>query len=101
MRQNSISKSKDLVIGTISNNLFDKTKAIYGKEVYGDGRILDNAKSIITDYIPITGDSIYISGLPIYADGLTNRYCYFYADDKTPIGTESSDIGRSLTEKTY
>lgn len=88
------------VIGA-GKNIFDKTKVITGKEVYGDGSIRDRADAQITDYMDVQGfANVYISGLPTYTTSESggNRYAYFYDANKAPIGTNVL-ISASITEK--
>lgn len=79
-------------------NLFDKTAMITNKEVYYDGSIRTQAASAVTEYIPVNGDDLYVSGLFVYT-GL-QRYCYFYDADKLPIGSLIF-MTTDLTEKHF
>ncbi len=67
-------------------NIFDITKVKNGYEVYGDGSLHEEDKSVISDFIYVRGKKlICFNNLPIYSG--YDRYCYFYDADKNPIGT--------------
>lgn len=77
---------KDADVLTVDGlNLFDKTTAIIGKEIYSDGTAATESKSACTDYIYVHGHSLlYIKNLPSYASGL-NRFYRFYGENKAYI----------------
>ena len=69
-----------------STDLFDINDARVGYEVYGDGRIISNARSAVTGYcfIPDNATTITITGLPPYSDNASRYYC-FYDENKNVI----------------
>lgn len=74
----------------ISRNIFNYANVVAGKEVYqSDGTFQVQANSAMTDYIPIPANNgyLYISGLPTYTTGFTNRASFFYDSNKTVIGS--------------
>lgn len=94
-------KSSDISFVNGSRNLFNKAKIITGKEVYGDGSIRDypNYPSAITEYIPVTGSDLYVSGLMTYtAFDIPVKYAAFYDANKVRIGS-MVQIDNTLTEK--
>lgn len=93
--------SKDNMIVEVGFNKFNKDAAIIGKEVYGNGSIMSEAASAISDYIPVHGAShIYLKNLPTYSSSeMTGRYAFFYDENKAPVGSLIA-ITRDLTSYT-
>ena len=69
---------------SIGKNLFDKSKAILGYEVYGDGTLSAYPGAVASDYLIVNGLSqITLSGLQNNTE--FNRYYAFYDSNKTSI----------------
>lgn len=70
---------------TGQKNLFDKNNVRRGVEVYGDGALLAEPNSVVSNLIDVSGEyAVTISGLQA-AGTYPNNYVCFYAEDGSTV----------------